>query len=871
MADLATLKLVVDSSGAIRAVDQFGNATEVAGKKVKGLESSLGSMVAKFATFAVAAKTIQTIIRQTSEFQRTTAALENVVRTTGEAAGRSVQQLNAHADALRRITAAGGNEIRETQARLLSYTGVVGKEFDRATVAALNWSQAYGVRGVEAAEALGKALNFPTRGLAALTKQGFIFSAAQMEQIKHFEETNQLAKAQAIILAEVESVTNGAAAAYRNTLGGALKAVKESFLDLFEAEGPGMKKLIENINTLADTLAIIPVQLDIIAEKFKNVALQYETFFEPILFKRGGRKVREAQARLEGRPFTPEAPAAQRLAESNATLDALTLLLEELKQRNIAGAAARANAGTPGGAPGVPGVPEAARAFRDLSLATTTVVMDLRELGRVARLERIEREERVRREQLGRLMDPRGGGVALVLPKHGPLFDNSRLTQEQIKAKEAAERALAAWEAAEAAAEEAGRVFKEQTQIALGNFFSDFFKSGTSSFKAFWEQFQSIGFQAIGNLMAKIVMEKIDTFLDSRAGKNVGAGLFGIAAGQASGSGLGGALGGAVGGYAQGGFVGAAIGAVTGLISGLFEQGKRAREAAEAQRLATEQQSQAMREMLGQLKRSTDAWVNDFLNFSATESDTERELRQIANARNELARRAFDIARGTPGSLMTNQMMNFGTQGDYASLLIALRGSAASLSPPLRALLDQLELLDEAFQRNSASVAEATRMQQLAERARQAQSLTAFRESLLLSGQSTLSPMEQLAEARRQYDVITALAEIGDASAIASLPGTARALLDASRAVNASGVRYAEDFQRVTEDTARLIAALQADDPGDAIPTPWENDLMDVQLASLTVQQDGFGAVVDAVEEGTATLDARLTRLELVMQEMADA
>jgi hypothetical protein len=420
---------------------------------------------------------------------------------------------------------------------------------------------------------------------------------------------------------------------------------------------------------------------------------------------------------------------------------------------------------------------------------------------------------------------------------------------------------------------EEARVFKEQTQIALGGFFADFFKSGTSSFKAFWEQFQSIGFQAIGNLMAKIVMEKIDTFLASRGGQGVGAGLFGIAAGQASGSGLGGALGGAVGGYQIGGVMGAVIGGVTGLVSGLMEQGKRAREAAEAQRLATEEQSRAMREAFGALTRSTEAWVNDFLTFSATESDTERELRNITSARNQLAGRAFDIARATPGSNITNQLMNFGTQGDYESLLNALRGQADNLSAPLRILLDQLEELDAAFRRNTEAVADAARIQQLAEREQRAQSLERFRDSLLLSGQSTLSPVEQLAEARRQYDLMLALAGQGDASAIASIPETARALLDASRAVNASGVRYAEDFQRVTEDTARLIESLRSDEPVDVIDTILErtDDWVAIQEASLAVQQDGFTSVVDELVEVRETLNTRLSRLELLMQEAADA
>jgi hypothetical protein len=103
--------------------------------------------------------------------------LANTVRTTGMAAQRSVAQLNAHAEALERITAFGGGDIADAQRRLLSYTGIVGREFDRATVAVLNFAQEFGVGTVQAAEVVGKALNFPTRGMEGLIKQGFILTA----------------------------------------------------------------------------------------------------------------------------------------------------------------------------------------------------------------------------------------------------------------------------------------------------------------------------------------------------------------------------------------------------------------------------------------------------------------------------------------------------------------------------------------------------------------------------------------------------------------------------------------------------------------------------------------------------------------------
>jgi hypothetical protein len=80
-------------------------------------------------------------------------------------------------------------------------------------------------------------------------------------------------------------------------------------------------------------------------------------------------------------------------------------------------------------------------------------------------------------------------------------------------------------------------------------------------------------------------------------------------------------------------------------------------------------------------------------------------------------------------------------------------------------------------------------------------SLRDFQTSLRTGPLTTLSPIQQLAEARRQYEAVLAQAQTGDQTAAGRLPQVAQAFLAASRAVNASGGRYAVDFTRVLADT----------------------------------------------------------------------
>lgn len=75
--------------------------------------------------------------------------------------------------------------------------------------------------------------------------------------------------------------------------------------------------------------------------------------------------------------------------------------------------------------------------------------------------------------------------------------------------------------------------------------------------------------------------------------------------------------------------------------------------------------------------------------------------------------------------------------------------------------------------------------------------LTQFRDSLKLGGLSTLSPEQKLAEARAQFERTSAAAQGGDSAAALRLPAAAQALLEASRAFNASGPGFVADYNRV--------------------------------------------------------------------------
>ena len=120
---------------------------------------------------------------------------------------------------------------------------------------AIDQSARLGESVEQAAETVGKALDKPSQGVTALTKQGFKFTDQQREQMKVLEASGRIGEAQAIVLEAMAESYDGAAAAARNTFGGALTAVGNSLRDLMDGSGGGgLAGATAGLNALARTL-----------------------------------------------------------------------------------------------------------------------------------------------------------------------------------------------------------------------------------------------------------------------------------------------------------------------------------------------------------------------------------------------------------------------------------------------------------------------------------------------------------------------------------------------------------------------------------------------------------------------------------------
>lgn len=181
---------------------------------------------------------------QGSQDAAAAAAQVNAALTSmGDASGKTFDQLTKAAEGLRNLSGVDDDEIlTKVTANLLTFGKVSGDVFDRAQLSILNLSARMGSDLQGATMMVGKALNDPIQGLAALRRVGIQFTADQQNMIKSMTEVGNVAGAQAIMLGELERQFGGAAEAAGNA--DIWKPMKTALMDLEGAFEPIIRNVI---------------------------------------------------------------------------------------------------------------------------------------------------------------------------------------------------------------------------------------------------------------------------------------------------------------------------------------------------------------------------------------------------------------------------------------------------------------------------------------------------------------------------------------------------------------------------------------------------------------------------------------------------
>jgi hypothetical protein len=208
---LNSRKYVSGGKDAVRTNQQITESTKRAGNAFKAVTAafSVGVVVTQMRNWVAAARDSNRVAAQTAA----------VIKSTHGAAGLSAKGFSDLAKSIEKTTAVDDDLIQGGEAIIATFTNIHGDVFKKTTQAAVDLAAgmnhgAVTAEGLQTASIqLGKALQDPIKGVTALQRIGIKLSDQQKAQIATFVKNGQVAKAQGVILAEVNRQFAGSAAA----------------------------------------------------------------------------------------------------------------------------------------------------------------------------------------------------------------------------------------------------------------------------------------------------------------------------------------------------------------------------------------------------------------------------------------------------------------------------------------------------------------------------------------------------------------------------------------------------------------------------------------------------------------------------------
>lgn len=207
-------------------------------------------------------------ISEAAEWQSAMAQTQAVIQSTGGAAGITAQQMGEMASAM---SASSGQSlfsddaILGAQNVLATFTQIKGQTFGGATQSILDMSQALGQDLQSSTMQVGKALNDPIKGIAALSRVGVTFSDDQKAMIKTLQETGDMAGAQQVILDELSREFGGSAAAAVDTYAGQQVVLQETIAGMQQTLGEALMPVIMQFTGFLSDM-LLPILSNVITQ-----------------------------------------------------------------------------------------------------------------------------------------------------------------------------------------------------------------------------------------------------------------------------------------------------------------------------------------------------------------------------------------------------------------------------------------------------------------------------------------------------------------------------------------------------------------------------------------------------------------------------
>lgn len=348
MADANIRAVITAKDEASSVLRRFGDDTASMGSKVAGAFKAVAAVTA--VTGAAVGAFGALSVKAFSESEDMIAQTNAVLKSTGQIAGVTADQVDKLSKSLQKTTKFSDEDVRSVENLLLTFTAIGKDIFPQATKTTLDMATALGEDTKSASIQLGKALQDPVLGITALRRVGVNFSDKQKDVIQSLVDTGQKAQAQKLILQELQTEFGGSAVAAGTTFSGSLARLKNNLDDvqevigqtITERLGPFISKAADAVASI-DWKAVIDKTIDSlkkfgqtigpIIDKIKDIAVQIGNYLLPkleALYNTLKDKVVPLLMRLWKEVIVPLAPIIGTVfvAAIGGAIDALNLLLQ---------------------------------------------------------------------------------------------------------------------------------------------------------------------------------------------------------------------------------------------------------------------------------------------------------------------------------------------------------------------------------------------------------------------------------------------------------------------------------------------------------------------------------------------------------------
>ena len=253
-AELAfVVKAIDEASGPLKNVNSELDNTHGKASKLGGLLKGAFAVGAGVAVAGIGALgvVLGQSVKEAMAAEEVTAQLNAVLKSTKGVAGVSADAINDHALALSQVTRYEDDAIVGADSLLLTFTKIGKDVFPKATELTLDLATAFKMDLKSAAMMVGKALNDPVKGLTAMGKAGVTFTQSQKDMIKAMVEAGDVAGAQRVIMAELETQVGGSAKAAGETMAGQMDILKNTIGNVKEEIGGALIPVLKDLVTWA--------------------------------------------------------------------------------------------------------------------------------------------------------------------------------------------------------------------------------------------------------------------------------------------------------------------------------------------------------------------------------------------------------------------------------------------------------------------------------------------------------------------------------------------------------------------------------------------------------------------------------------------